>query len=68
MKLSKMIKPELEQILLNANFTENEEQIFIMLSKGYSIKMISERLCMSEKTISRRIHGIKDKMERIKET
>ena len=38
MKLSKMIKPELEQILLNANFTEDEEQIFIMLSKGYSIK------------------------------
>lgn len=36
MKFSKLIKPELEKIIENANFTEEEETIFKDLSKGIS--------------------------------
>ena len=34
MKLSKLTKPELEEIFRNANFTEEEEKVFKMLSCG----------------------------------
>lgn len=41
MKLSKLTKPELEEIFRNANFTEEEEKVFWDLSKGISQKEIS---------------------------
>ena len=34
MRFSKLTKPELDYFLENANFTEEEEKIFKMLSKG----------------------------------
>lgn len=35
MKFTKFIKPELEQIKENANFTEEEERIFSLLCRGF---------------------------------
>ena len=34
MKFSKLTKPELETIIENANFTEQEEEIFYLLARG----------------------------------
>lgn len=65
MKLSKLTKPELDEIFRNANFTEEEEQVFWDLSKGISQKEISFRHSISITTVERRVRGIKEKIVRI---
>ena len=60
-KFSKLTKPELEKILENANFTAEEEQIFRFLSRGYSQKEISMKMCLSLRTVERRVREIKKK-------
>ena len=64
MKFSELTKPELEEILQNANFTEEEEEIFNLLVKGKSLEEIAQRQLTSKATISRRVVGIKNKIER----
>ena len=62
------IKPELDYILENANFTIEEEQIFKMLTSKYgraSIVNISLTMNMSESTVKRRIKQIKHKIIKI---
>ena len=62
------IKPELDYILENANFTIEEEQIFKMLTSKYgraSIVNISIKMNMSESTVKRRIKQIKHKILRL---
>ena len=62
------IKPELDYILENANFTIEEEQIFKMLTSKYgraSIVNISLTMNMSESTVKRRIKQIKHKIIRL---
>ena len=62
------IKPELDYILENANFTIEEEQIFKMLTSKYgraSIVNISLTMNMSESTVKRRIKQIKHKILRL---
>ena len=61
-------KPELEYILNNANFTEEQEEIFKMLTSRYgraSIVNISLKMNMSESTVKRRIKQIKNKILRL---
>ena len=61
-------KIELEYILENANFTEEQEQIFKMLTSKYgrqSIVYISMEMNMSESTVKRRIKQIKNKILRL---
>jgi len=61
-------KQELEYILENANFTEEQEQIFKMLTSRYgrqSIVCISMEMNMSESTVKRRIKQIKSKILRL---
>lgn len=65
MKLSKLTKPELELIRLNANFTAEEEQIFTFLFRGFSNKEIAIKTCLSLRTVERRIQCIKDKIRRL---
>ena len=58
-------KPELEYIRQNANFTEEQEKIFDMLTSKYgraSIVNISVTMNMSESTVKRRIKQIKNKI------
>ena len=64
MKLNKLIKPELEQLKENCNFSLAEMEVFELLAKGISIREISMRLCMSEASVNRKIKNIKDKIER----
>lgn len=64
MKFSELTKPELDRILENANFTEEEQEIFKLLMAGRSLEEIAQRLLLSKATISRRVKSIKDKTER----
>lgn len=65
MKLSKLTKPELEEIFRNANFTEEEEKIFNLLCKGKSLAQISTATFLPISTLSRRIKEIKEKVGEI---
>ena len=61
-------KPEKDYILQNANFTEEQEKIFNMLTgkEGRkSIIAISFEMNMSESTVKRRIKQIKNKILRL---
>lgn len=62
MKLSKLTKPELEEIFRNANFTEEEEKIFWMLAGGKSLEQISAKTFLPIATVNRRVRSIKDKI------
>ena len=62
------VKKELEYILENANFTEEQEQIFKMLTGKQgrqSIVYIAMKMNMSESTVKRRIKQIKNKIIRL---
>ena len=50
MKLSKLTKPELEEIFRNANFTEEEEKVFKMLSCGKTITETAQKINVCERT------------------
>lgn len=65
MKFSKLTKPELETIIENANFTEQEEEIFYLLARGLISKEIAVRLCVSTRTVERRIFDIKQKVKKL---
>lgn len=61
-------KPELNYILENANFTEEQEQIFKMLTGRQgrqTVVNISIKMNMSESTVKRRIKQIKNKILRL---
>ena len=61
MKFSDFTKPELEKIIENANFTEEEVRIFMLLSRNFAQKEIAHRLSMSTRTLERRVRNIKNK-------
>lgn len=65
MRLSELTKPEIDAIVGNANFTEEEYQVFQYLSKGVTLDEMVYRLKLSKATISRIVFKIKMKMERI---
>ena len=64
MKFSKLTKPELEEILKNANFTDEEAEVFELLVADKSLEEVSQRLLISKTTTSRRVADIKEKIER----
>lgn len=61
MKFSGLTKPELDEIIENANFTEEELRIFKLLVGNMSLEQVSQRLMLSKATISRRVKDIKIK-------
>ena len=61
--LSLLTKPELEELKENLNLTDDELEIFIMLSKGKSLIEISSKLQMSIPSISRRVACLQEKMK-----
>lgn len=64
MKFSKLTKPELEEITKNANFTDEEAEVFELLVADKSLEEVSQRLLISKTTTSRRVATIKEKIER----
>ena len=65
MKFTKFIKPELEEIKENANFTDEELRIFKLLSQDKSITDIAVRMSASNRTINRKISKIKQKISKL---
>lgn len=65
MRLSELTKPEIDAIVGNANFTEEEYQVFQYLSKGVTLDEMIYRLKLSKATISRIVFKVKMKIERI---
>lgn len=65
MKFSELTKPEIDAIVGNANFTEEEYQVFQYLSKGVTLDEMVYRLKLSKATISRIVFKVKMKIERI---
>ena len=65
MKFSDFTKPELEKIIKNANFTDEEETIFQVLCSGRTIADISLKISICERTVNRRIKSIKEKVKRL---
>lgn len=63
--LSSLTKPELEQIKDNLNLTDEEETVFIHLSKGRSKVAIADRCMISISTVDNRIKSINAKLSRI---
>lgn len=68
MKYRGMIRPEIERITENANFTDDEMEIFILLTREKSLIEISTRTNLSVSTVKRRIAKIDVKVARINGT
>jgi DNA-binding CsgD family transcriptional regulator len=65
MKFSELTNIEIEKILKDCNFTEDETEIFVLSSKGKSITEISYYCSISERTVNRKIKKIKEKINKI---
>lgn len=65
MKFSELTKPELDFILKYANFTQEEEEIFKLLSRGKSIIEIAEHIMICERTVNRKVTKIKNKIGKL---
>lgn len=68
MKYRGMIRPEIERITENANFTDDEMEIFTLLTREKSLIEISTRTNLSVSTVKRRIAKIDVKVARINDT
>lgn len=62
MNLSFLSKEQSEEYKRKMNLTEDEEHIFDMLTKNYSVVKIAGVMQMSTRTVDRRIKNIKIKM------
>lgn len=60
--LSSLTAPKLEHIILQLNLSDDEEQIFYLLSKKKSIQEIADRLGMSTRSVDREIARIRAKL------
>lgn len=63
--LSSLTKPELERIQEQLNLTDDEEMVFLQLSKGRSKVMIADSCKISERTVGNRIACISKKIKRL---
>ena len=63
--LSGLTKPELEEIRENLNLTDDEEMVFMQLSKGRSKTSISDNCMISISTVDNRIKAINKKIDRL---
>lgn len=57
--------PECDYLRSVCNFTREELEVFNLRVSGCSLVEISLELCMSERTVQRRIAGIKKKIIRV---
>ena len=68
MDLSKYAKQKIEEWRKGLNLTEEEEQIFLLLTKGKSRQIIAGRMKLSMRTVARRIAAIRKKMEQMEKS
>ena len=65
MKFCELTKPELEEIIKNANFTDDELRIFKLLSQGKTITDVAIKVCACDRTVNRKISKIKMKISKL---
>lgn len=63
--LTSLTKPELERLTKECNFSDDEQEVFDMLSRNRSTLEISFKLGLSKRTTDRRIESIKRKVDKI---
>ena len=61
----KLSKPELDAIINNANFTEEEIEVFKLLARGKTITEIAQQVSVCNRTVNRRVERIKSKISRL---
>ena len=63
--LSSMTKPELENLRENLNLTDDEDLVFVQLSKGRNKTYIADNCMISISTVDNRIKAINLKLKRL---
>lgn len=63
--LSSMTKPELEELRENLNLTDDEDMVFVQLSKGRNKICIADNCMISVSTVDNRIKAINRKIDRL---
>lgn len=63
--LSSMTKPELENLRELLNLTDDEDVVFVQLSKGRSKTCIADNCMISTSTVDNRIKAITNKLNRL---
>lgn len=64
--LSSLTKPELEELKEQLNLTDDEEMVFLQLSKGRSKIVVADNCKVSLPTIDNRIKCINNKIRKIR--
>lgn len=64
--LSSMTKPELEELRELLNLTDEEEVVFVQLSKGRNKTCIADNCMISTSTVDNRIKAITNKLNRLR--
>jgi DNA-binding NarL/FixJ family response regulator len=60
-----MTKPELEELRENLNLTDDEDLVFVQLSKGRNKTYIADNCMISISTVDNRIKAINLKLKRL---
>lgn len=63
--LSSLTKPELEKLKDLLNLTDDEEMVFVQLSKGRSKIVVADNCQVSIPTVDNRIKSINSKIRRL---
>lgn len=63
--LSSMTKPELDNLRVQLNLTDDEDLVFLQLSKGKSKVAVAENCGISTPTVDNRIKAINKKLIRL---
>lgn len=64
MNISDFTQPEIRHLLLECNFTEEQEKLFLLRCKNVSLEKCAEDMDMSLATVSRINKKVKDKILR----
>lgn len=65
MNLSFLSRGQSEEYKSKMNLTDDEEKIFDMLTKNYSVVKIASIMQMSTRTVDRRIKNIREKINNL---
>lgn len=65
MNISDFTQPEIRHLLIECNFTEEQEKLFMLRCKNKSLEECAEIMRMSVATVSRINKKVKDKILRV---
>ena len=65
MKISEFVTSEVDYLLTECNFTEDEQALFLMRTKDIPLEECAERMNVSVSTIKRANKRIKTKIDKV---